>query len=402
MKHKPGILFLQVGINPPGGGHSVAAWALEALKDDYAISFVTWNPPCWEEINRFYGTRLHPSQFRVLHMPVWLRRLAALDPDPHSIQPIAILMRVGRWMGRNHEIIITFSNEADPGMRAIQYIHFPYLSDRYREEQQSAKASVWQRLCYLLHRRLRPWRIISGFDFDRMRHNLTLVNSDWTGNFFQANYGTATRTLHPPILINASDVPWAERENGFVCIGRISPEKKYENTIAILEQVRSQGHDIHLHVVGVAGERGLYWGYYQEILTLIKKHANWISFEENISRQDLIRLITTHRYGIHGMVGEHFGVAVGELMCGGAIVFVPNGGGQVEIVGNEPRLLYTARDDAVTKITRVLGGAGTQAELRAQLAARAESFGVEHFMRELRAVVTQFSTPEVIDHGETA
>ena len=107
MKHKPGMLFLQVGINPPGGRQSVAAWALEALKDDYAISFVTWKPPCWEEINRFYGTRLHPSQFRVVHMPVWLRRLAALDPDPYSIQPSAILMRVGRWMARNHELIIS-------------------------------------------------------------------------------------------------------------------------------------------------------------------------------------------------------------------------------------------------------------------------------------------------------
>jgi glycosyltransferase involved in cell wall biosynthesis len=169
-----------------------------------------------------------------------------------------------------------------------------------------------------------------------------------------------------------------------------------------LDQVRAQGHDIHLHIVGAANEQGLYWGYYQEILTLINKHAKWISFEENISRQDLIRLITTHRYGIHSMVGEHFGVAVGELMCGGAIVFVPNDGGQVEIVGNEPRLLYTSRDDAVKKITRVMGDTGTQAELRAQLAARAESFGVEHFMRELRAVVTQFLTPETTDHGETA
>jgi hypothetical protein len=108
-------------------------------------------------------------------------------PYPHSYQPFAILMRVGRWMARDHELIITFSDEADPGVRAIQYIHFPWLSNRYREEQQSAKASLWQHVWYLLHRRLCPWRIISGFDFDRMRHNLTLVNSDWTGNVFQAS-----------------------------------------------------------------------------------------------------------------------------------------------------------------------------------------------------------------------
>lgn len=387
MSARKRILFLQVNINPPGGGQSVAAWALQALKDEYAITFVTWKPPQWEAVNRFYGTQLHPSQFHALHMPAWLRRLVALDPDEHSYQPFAFLMRVGRWMTRNHDLVVTFNDESDPGVYGIQYIHFPWLSNHYREEQHFIKASFSRRVWYLLNRRLRPWRLISGFDFDRMRHNLTLVNSDWTGKFFRQNYGTATTTLHPPIAMRPSSVPWAERENGFISIGRISPEKKYENTIAILEQVRAQGHNVHLHIVGAANEDGLNTDYYYEIRTLVDKHATWVSFEENISREELIHLITTHRYGIHGMVDEHFGLAVGELMCGGAIVFVPNDGGQVEIVGDEPQLLYKSPAEAVEKITRVLNDAHAQTTLRAQLAARAELFSTERFMGELREIV---------------
>ena len=45
--------------------------------------------------------------------------------------------------------------------------------------------------------------------------------------------------------------------------------------------------------------------------------------------------MATHRYGIHGMREEHFGMAPAEMARAGAIVWVPRGGGQTEIVGGE-------------------------------------------------------------------
>jgi hypothetical protein len=75
--------------------------------------------------------------------------------------------------------------------------------------------------------------------------------------------------------------------------------------------------------------------------------------------------------------------------AGGALVFVPDDGGQVEIIGGAPRLLYASPDDAVEKITRVLDDADAQRALCAQLAARAELFRVEHFTQELRALMQE-------------
>ncbi len=278
MNQKPRLLFLQVKINPPGGGQSVAAWGLEALKADYEITLLTWKPPQWDEINRYYGTQLQPSQFRTMQIPAWVRRLAALDPDPYSILPLAILIRAARWSAHRADLAVSFNDECDVGVHAIQYIHYPWLTRYYRDKRTFTAAPRGERLKYLVECHYRPWRLLSGFDFERMRHNVTLVNSDWTGNAFQTNYGMPTQTVYPPVLRRPFPIAWQARENGFVCIGRISPEKKYERIIAILQAVRQRGHDVHLHVVGGMNENERGANYYYEIRALIEQHAEWVSF----------------------------------------------------------------------------------------------------------------------------
>lgn len=93
-----------------------------------------------------------------------------------------------------------------------------------------------------------------------------------------------------------------------------------------------------------------------------------------------------HRYGIHGMVDEHFGMAVAEMARAGCVVFAHDSGGQREIVADD-RLLHASDDDAVRKIERVLADRSTQARLREQLRARSERFSAESFMASVRALV---------------
>ena len=52
---------------------------------------------------------------------------------------------------------------------------------------------------------------------------------------------------------------------------------------------------------------------------------------------------------------EHFGMAPAEMARAGCIVWVPRGGGQMEIVGREPALMYESDDEAVEKISATLG-----------------------------------------------
>ena len=83
-------------------------------------------------------------------------------------------------------------------------------------------------------------------------------------------------------------------------------------------------------------------------------------------------------------------MAPAELARAGAIVWVPRGGGQMEIVGHEPALMYESGDDAVMKITSVLASASEQQRLRDKLAATSEQFSTARFMEQVRTIVNEF------------
>jgi len=389
------ILFVHTELIAKGGGNMVAAWMLEGLKRDYDITLLTWVPVDFSAINQFYGTDIGPSDFKkIIFPPAWLRAIVARVPnDPWQYQRFTILMRWVRIIRSGYNILINANNEIDFGIRGVQYIHYPYQHLNWKKERCVSRGDG--RLRYtvnLLKHRLRPWRLISGFRFERMRRNLTLVNSDWTGRKFKDTYHAESVTVYPPVPGGFPDVPWNQRENGFVCIGRISNDKRYEDIIDILTEVRQHFPDIHLHIVGSAVDYDQ--AYYDQIMKKIAENNAWIHTHESIPRSALVRLLAQHRYGIHGMAEEHFGIAVGEMIRAGSIVFVPDGGGQVEIVGNNSRLLYHTKGEAVEKILHMLRRTDEQEAARRYLHSRKDLFSTEIFMRRVQDIVRNFSNED--------
>lgn len=378
------VLIVQPSLQPPGGGNGVAAWIVQALRDDYRLDVLAWESQSFDEINRGFGTSLGASDFTLHVIPARVRHLCERAPLPLSLLKSHLLLRHCRRMNDHHDAILTVNNEADFGRRGIQYVHFPW-SYLPRPTYDLRWYHVPQMIPFYQHLCAR----ISGFSFERMRRNFTLVNSDWTGRKLREQCGLESTTVHPPVAGTFPDVPWDARENGFVCIGRISPEKELEKVIEIVGALRSAGHDVHLHLVGSGGG-----AYYRRVRALAGRHAEWVEMNENLSRQELVRLVAQHRYGIHGMSEEHFGMAVAELMTGGSIVFVPCGGGQVEIVGGDERLCYRDAVDAVAKIVRTLQDPGLQRSLREHLATRIDQFRVERFTQRIRDIVRDFCTED--------
>ena len=386
MLNRKKILFVQPNLQPPGGGNTVAAWIIEALKREYSTSILTWKAPDFEEINRFYGTSLSGSEIRVHYISPIIRELLNLDPDTASFQKMSYLMRVCKRMKKNYDVIISANNEADFGCRGIQYFHYPYLHNKI---QPILDFPWYSKLWEMLKGKYRLWMLISGFSYDRFKNNLILVNSDWTGDRVREFYGIEPITVYPPVPGNFSYVPWEEREDGFVCIGRIAPGKGFEKVINILSDVRARGYEVHLHIIGTPDD---IWGrdYYQDVLRRIRENPSWVFLNENLSRDELIKLVSKHKYGIHGMVDEHFGIAVAEMVKAGCIAFVPNDGGPVEIVGGDKRLVYQTKEEAITKIIRILSNPDEQASLRNYLNSRKELFSTERFMSQIREIVRRF------------
>ncbi len=385
------MLLVQPIFEPIGGGEVVAAWALEALKATCEVGVLSWNPVDTAGLNRYFGTALCAGDFRQLGPSRWLRRLVdpvvALGADPWCVQRYAALMRTARGLRADYDVALTTFNEADLGPPAIQYIHQPWCHRVYAGAQ--APRSIAGRL-----RRwsfpLRPWRLLAGFSFDRMRANLTLVNSDWTGRWVGHCYGVPTETLYPPVPGPFVPRPWREREPGFVCLGRLIPFKQIERAIEIVERVRAGGESVRLHIVG---RTQLEAQSYLETLRRSVARRPWVMLHEDLGRGELMELLSRQRFGLHTTSEEPFGIAVAELARSGCVVFNPAGGGQVEIGGGDPALIYRDPADAAQKILTLLRSPERCARARAQQQQEARRFGRREFEARLRAIVSAWPRP---------
>lgn len=213
---------------------------------------------------------------------------------------------------------------------------------------------------------------------------MILANSKWTAGIIGDKYDVKPKVLYPPVEDGFPDVPVEQKDFGFVCIGRISQEKRIERIIEILAAVRSRGHDIHLHVIGDCSNP-----YGQSIRQLAEAEGGWVHLDGRKAGLEKKDILAAHRFGIHACQGEAFGIAVAEMVKAGCITFVPDEGGQVEIV-NHPDLTYANVDDAVVKIDAVLRDEQRQNDLRQHLKAQGELFSTERFMTGIRQAVETF------------
>ena len=376
------VLLVQPSLDPPGGGNLVAAWMLEALRGEHALSLLTWQPPDVAACNRHYGTSLRGGDFAIYSVPALARRLGRLSPTPLALLKDAYLMRRGQALAADHDLVLTCNNEGDFGRRAIQYIHYPKL-DRQRPAVDLRWYHASRGLVALYYRAAAR---VARLSPPRMKQNLTLVNSAYMAARVRTLHGIAPIVLHPPVPGDFPAIPWAERDNGFVCVGRLSREKRIDTIVDILRRVRAGGDDVTLDVVGIPDDRT----HVRVVRRLAREHAAWMRVHLDVPRDELIRLMTRRRYGIHAMRDEHFGIAVAEMVRAGTIPFVSAGGGPVEIVGTDT-LCWSDPTDAVAKIRALLHSPERQSALCQHLAGRAALFSAERFCAALRALVRDFS-----------
>lgn len=264
------ILIVASKLEPWGGGEGVLAWIIEALKRDYRLTVLTWTPPDLDGLNRFFATDLCASDAEFLVMNPLVRAVAQKSPARMTRLKDQYLWRRSRRIADRFDVVLSGHNEADVGDSGIQYIHSP------KKRRSPARAGPYGWLA----RALWPYRAtidrLTGVSWDRMRKNLTLVNSDFTGRNVREFYGIETTTVYPPAIGEFPDVPWERRKDGFVCIGRIIPCKQIELIIEILSAVRAGGRQVHLHVVGKADSPG----YAASIRRLAQDRASWIHLHE--------------------------------------------------------------------------------------------------------------------------
>ena len=306
-----------------GGSEACALWAMEALKDDYDVCLITSSAVEFKKLNEYYGTSINSNQISVMtvSMPFILKKLNSFFALKYY--------RLARFCKRRaNEFDVMFSsyNPMDFSKKGVQYILDPTFT-----------CDLLQ-LCAGYPRGLRgwfyqnsPWRrfylnlskTLSNLTEEGIKKNLTLVDSDWTGQLTSEVYGMKSTTVYPPVPSNYPQVNWEDREDGFVCIGRINSEKRIDKIIEILEEVRKRKKEIHFHIIGKIHDLK----YARNVNQLLRKNQDWIFMEGEVASDRKIELVAKHKYGIHGRINEPFGIAPAEMVKAGCIVWVASGGG---------------------------------------------------------------------------
>ena len=363
-----------------GGSEARVMWLIEALKRDFDVTVLTtrgWNRT---ELNSFYGTQVQENEVKVRIAPVpWLVRHLSV-----SALRGACYQRFARRIAGEYEVRISAYNPTDWGLPAIHFIADFSWHRKLRERLHPPSPGFLYRDTPLRRAYLGIASAIGSLSGrDVLRDDMVIANSLWTAATIKEYCGVdCAAVVYPSVWTEFPDIPWEDKEEAFVMIGRIAPEKQVERAIEILDAVRKCGHSIHFHLCGQI-ENDLYG---RRVARLCQDHAGWIVPEGRVIGARKAQILAHCRFGIQTCGAEAFGISVAEMVKAGAIVFAPADGGQTEIL-DQPDLLFSTVNEAVEKILAVLENPSQQSAIRAHLARRSEIFNAERFMEAARVQV---------------
>ncbi len=371
-----------------GGSEATAMWTLEALGGDYALTFVTAAPLSasdWESLNRAYGTRVDPAGLRLVRAPA----LPGVNgPRRLSHLQTRYFERFCRRLAPRFDLCLSAYNPIHFGRPAIQLVgDFSFSETMRRRLHSGGREAMRHRGTPLRRLYLKCGEWLGGPRPPlRERGDLVLANSDWTAGQLQEHFRMGRPgVLHPPVPLPAAPVGTGRDPLGFVCLGRIVPEKEIERMVDILGRVRSLGFPVTFTIAGRFDGSS----YARGIAALAERHRDWIRTPGFLHSEEKQRVLASHAFALHACRIEAFGIAVAEMAAMGCVPFVPSSGGAGEIVPF-PELQFGSEDEAVSKIAALLRDPARAEALAARMPEQAARFSPARFAERLRRFVLDF------------
>lgn len=258
------------------------------------------------------------------------------------------------------------------GIRVYSYTHYPIVSEDMiktvasKEVQFNNNKSISESPLKMAVKQHYYRMLIQFYKVCGMFADEVAANSSWTRAHMDSlwNKGEKIKTIYPPcdtseFIKNISLTK--PRENMMISFAQFRPEKDHMLQLEIWKQVLSNAHcpeDAHFTLIGTCrGEDD------RKIVESLKERADElgirdrISFELNVSRDELFAIFQRAKVAIHTMKSEHFGISVVELMSSGCITIAHNSAGpKMDIIGASPKAVGYLGDTAESYAFFVLSG----------------------------------------------
>ncbi len=387
------VLVAHPQLEPVGGDNVVAAWVLQALRDEFEVTLATMGPVDCGALNRNFGTSLNDRDFTLRIAPASWRFALRCLPVRGALMQMSVLMRWARALDRSEagarngggfDVLLSTQNEADFGRPGIQYIHYP----RVYLPRPAAEMRSYHRVPGFLPLYRGVCQAVAGSTAEGLRRNRSLANSKFVAARVRESHGAEAAIVYPPVPGSFPEMPWEQRRAAVVAVGRMHEIKRWEMAVEAVEILRRESPDVGLGL-GLTLIASSQEPACAERMAGLAASRPWFRILSDLSRDELAREVASHRYGIHTMENEHFGIAPAEQVQAGCIPFVHDSGGPVEIVGGRKELLFSDARDAAGKIAAVVRTPALERELRQALAERRDFWSTEKFIGSMRRIVRE-------------
>lgn len=319
-----------------GGAEAAAMWTIAALTADFDVTVHTRGGFVLEALNQLAGTAVTPGQIKVQvdhaanRMP-----LGALSHGAY----VRGLARVGA----DYHLRVTASGVMKWGLPALHFISSATWNDALAARLDAPTAPARRNLRQRISSALTA--AASGAGRRSLEQDVFIANSHWTREQSAPFCPGRLHVIHPAVPLQRPGLPWAEREDAILVLGRLSPEKRIESCIRIVEAARNRGLRARLVIAGPPGDPS----YVDYVAELCAARRHWVELLPAQAAEEKAQLLGRVRYGLSACRIEAFGIATAEMAAAGVLVVVPNGCGQTEIV-TDRRLHYEKDEEAVTRL----------------------------------------------------
>lgn len=210
----------------------------------------------------------------------------------------------------------------------------------------------------------------------------SLANTRWTAAMMHRDGARARAVLYPPI--DAAPPPPGPRDpHHILALGRIVPAKRLPDAVAICDALRALGHPVTLQIMGRGTGRSLH------ALQRLARTRPWLTLSTDATDAERSAALSRATLGLHCCRGEHFGIAVAEMIGAGILPLVHDSGGVCELV-TPPALRWRDPGAAVRAAAGLLSDPARHAHLRQSLQAGAALAAARDFDARAAALLADW------------
>jgi glycosyltransferase involved in cell wall biosynthesis len=312
-----------------------------SVQDNNSVYIITRGGFNLKELNELAESDVDISKITILKLPFhWILKQTKGGAIWH-----AIFLRYCRYIAPKYDFVITASRTIGWGVPAIHFLSDVVWNDELNQRYgESTKSGSFVKM---------PLQFIGKLLSGKARYELHpkdvfVANSKWTAEISKPYTTSTPVVIYPPVTAEFTPPTFSSRNDEFVMMGRISPEKRIEDAIEIIKEVRATGINVGLTIYGAFNGSS----YAKKIKHIAQNHS-WIKTPGTIYGKNKATLLPQFKYGINTCQREAFGISTAEMLKAGIVTFVPEQGAQKELI-KKKNYIFESKEDAVSKIINFL------------------------------------------------